>query len=306
MDDIIEAPPWFTRAVETDHREHTIQVCGAPIHFLHWPNKSAPGLLFVHGGGAHAHWWDFIAPLFMEHYNIAAIDLSGMGDSGHRDQYSGDVYAEELMAVIKYAELGPNPVIIGHSFGGMATLKAGVNYPDQLGGIMMVDTAVFPPGFNKNNDLSVSPFKERKIYPDRATALSRFRLVPPQSCHNRYMLDYIAEHSITRLDGGWSWKFDVRFLQKTIFDQLATEIKNLKCRAVVMYGERSILFGKFMLGQIHKLYPDNVPFIMIEDAQHHVFLDQPLRFAQQVHDQLLTWEHGQGLSRWIKETGELT
>ena len=47
-----------------------------------------------------------------------------------------------------------------------------------------------------------------KRYPDRETALTRFRLQPPQPCENQYILDYIARHSLMAADGGWTWKFD--------------------------------------------------------------------------------------------------
>jgi len=50
---------------------------------LRWAQAGKPGLLLVHGGFAHAHWWDFPSLLFFtDRYCVAAIDLSGMGDSG--------------------------------------------------------------------------------------------------------------------------------------------------------------------------------------------------------------------------------
>src|SRR6266849_2863167 len=76
------------------------------------------GLLFVHGGGAHANWWSFIAPYLTRDFRVAAIDLSGMGDSGRRQSYGSDIRAAEMRAVIADAGLGQRPFVIGHSFGG--------------------------------------------------------------------------------------------------------------------------------------------------------------------------------------------
>ena len=271
-------PDWFTQAINTPYREHTIAVESCPIHYLQWNNAGKPGLLFVHGGGAHAHWWDFIAPAFLADYSVAAIDLSGMGDSGHREQYSGELFAQELMAVCDHMGFGKDTVIVGHSFGGLATLKAGLLYADRLRGVVICDSAVFPPGFNPGNDLRASPFKAKKMYVDKETALTRFKLVPPQPCENQFLIDYIAQHSLTQTDEGWCWKFDVRFLQKTIYDNLSEEIKNLKLPAAMLYGEKSMLFGNYMLANARKMYPPSVPFLMLPEARHHLFLDKPLEF----------------------------
>jgi pimeloyl-ACP methyl ester carboxylesterase len=281
---VSEAPSWFVEAVETPKEDRSIEVAGCPIHYLDWGGKGKPGLLFVHGGGAHAHWWDFIAPAFLDDYSVAAIDLSGMGDSGHREQYSGELFAQELMAVCDDAGFGDDTVIVGHSFGGLATLKAGLCYPERLAGIVICDSAIFPAGFNPGNDLRASPFKAKKIYADYETALSRFKLVPPQPCENTYILDYIARHSLTRVKDGWCWKFDVRFLQKTLYDTMSEEIRGLRVPATMVYGEKSMLFGKYMLDNTRKLFADNVPFIALPQARHHLFLDRPLAFIDLIRD----------------------
>src|SRR6185436_17827458 len=73
------APAWFSRAIQTPIEERFIIVAGCRIHYLLWGKAGSPGLILVHGGFAHAHWWDFIAPLFAQDYRVAALDLSGMG-----------------------------------------------------------------------------------------------------------------------------------------------------------------------------------------------------------------------------------
>ncbi|MBV1872605.1 MAG: alpha/beta hydrolase, partial [Gammaproteobacteria bacterium] len=94
------APEWFIKAVNTPYADKYIDVDGSKIHYQHWRNEGEKqGLLLVHGGGAHSHWWDFIAPSFLEEFNVAAIDISGMGDSEHRSQYTLDLFAKEIISV---------------------------------------------------------------------------------------------------------------------------------------------------------------------------------------------------------------
>src|SRR6185369_16059346 len=131
-------PEWFRWAIAQPKQSRFVTVAGCPIHYLLWP--AAPeasrkrGILFVHGGGAHAHWWSFIAPYFTRDFRVAAIDLSGMGDSGRRREYGSELRAEEMRAVIADAQLGERPFVVGHSFGGFMTTKFASTYGDTLGG----------------------------------------------------------------------------------------------------------------------------------------------------------------------------
>ena len=92
-----DAPDWFQQYTTLARNDHWITVAGARIHYQSWNDQEAkPGLLFVHGHAAHAHWWDFIAPAFIDNYKVAAMDMSGAGDSDHRDAYSARTFAEEI------------------------------------------------------------------------------------------------------------------------------------------------------------------------------------------------------------------
>ncbi|MEI2726650.1 MAG: alpha/beta hydrolase [Verrucomicrobiota bacterium] len=163
-------PDWFQRAVSTPREDRTVEVEGCPIHYLRWGNPAKPGVLLVAGSGAHAHWWDFIAPYFTDHNCVVAIDLSGMGDSGHRPGYSSEFFAKELISVCADAGFKKDTVIIGHSFGGFVTLKTGLIYGKHLTGVVLVDAPVRPPDYEWERDPKYSPIQPKKIYPDFETA----------------------------------------------------------------------------------------------------------------------------------------
>jgi pimeloyl-ACP methyl ester carboxylesterase len=174
-DTAMEKPGWFLRALEVPFEDRTVEVAGAPIHYLYWEEQGGadrPGLVFVHGNGAHAHWWTFLAPFFLEHHRVAAIDLSGAGDSGRRDRYTPEQFAAEVAAVADDAGFGDDVIIVGHSFGGFITLKTGLLYNDRLAGVVLVDSAVRPPDFKWERDPRRSPIKPKRVYADFAEALA--------------------------------------------------------------------------------------------------------------------------------------
>lgn len=294
---IKEQPGWFARAIKVPYTQHKVDVEGTTIHYLLWSDDQAkPGLVFVHGNGAHAHWWAFIAPFFMGDYQVLALDLSGAGDSGHRSNYSPEVFAAEVVGAADHAGFGTDTIIIGHSFGGFITLKTGLIYRDKLAGVVLVDSAVRPPDFQWERDPRRSPIKAKRIYEDADSALARFRLMPPQDCNNRFILDYIGEHSIMQTADGWTWKFDDSLFQKFDFGtNMHEDLANLKCRMGVIYGEESYLFSQDIADYMFKVLDESVPFVGIPEAQHHLFLDQPLAFVSSLRTLLAEWRHSRPL-----------
>jgi pimeloyl-ACP methyl ester carboxylesterase len=291
---VTQTPPgWFARALATPFEDRWTTVDGAPIHYLYWADNTAkPGLVLVHGNGAHAHWWAFIAPFFMSHYRIVALDLSGAGDSGRREHYSPDQFAREVDAVADDVGFGDDVVVVGHSFGGFIALRTGLNHHDRLTGVVLVDSAVRPPDFQWERDPRRSPIKPKRVYPTFEEALERFRLMPPQACENDYILDYIGRHSLAAVDGGWSWKFDDGLFSKFEFGtQMHEELARLKCRVAVMYGEQSDLFSQDVADFMFETLDESVPFVGIPQARHHLFLDQPIAFVSALRTMLAEWRH---------------
>ena len=90
---------WFNESISIKPISKVVEVHEKNINYLVWDNEGKPGLFFIHGYSAHAHWWDFVAPAFLDNYSVVAIDFSGCGESEHRDEYSQEIYAEEIKAV---------------------------------------------------------------------------------------------------------------------------------------------------------------------------------------------------------------
>jgi pimeloyl-ACP methyl ester carboxylesterase len=283
------APNWFRHAIKTPFEDRYVVVRGCCIHYLRWGKPRRPGLLFIHGGYAHAHWWSFLAPAFAEHYCVAAIDLGGMGDSQHRKKYTPETFTEEVMAVCDDAGLADKPIVVGHSFGGLVALKTGVLHGDKLTGVVLVDFPLRPPEAQKEYDSRRPVVRTKEIYPDRQAAFKRFRLIPSQPCENQFILDYIAGHSLGKVNGGWSWKFDEKMFEHFKSGDVAGDLTKVKCRLAVIYGERSALFPKETVDYMSTILAKNQPVVVMPHVHHHLFLEQPLAFIQTLMELLTSW-----------------
>lgn len=282
-------PSWFFDAVETVADQGEVEVAGVNIHYLFWSGKGKPGLLFVHGHNAHAHWWDFIAPGYSDDYQVVALDLSGMGDSDHRDEYSVDLYADEIAAVADASGLPKDTVLVSHSFGGVMSIRAMNKHPDRFKALLLLDSGVKHPADER------PPEPERlaraKVYPNAEVAMARFRLQPPQQCANQYLVDYIARHSLEFIpeEDGFSWKFDEEQRSRMKpYDTLQEDFQSITKPCALIYGAKSESFSAKSAKYMKKLLP-HLKVTKMANAQHHLFLDQPEAFQETLAKQLADW-----------------
>jgi pimeloyl-ACP methyl ester carboxylesterase len=290
--EIPPAPIWFDNVVSIEPESRFIDVEGARIHYLRWGERTRPGLLLVHGNAAHAYWWSFIAPFLARDYNVAAMDLSGMGDSQWRAAYSMDLFVREQLAVCEDAGMfAPSepPIIVAHSFGGFVTMLTGALYGDRLAGTVIVDSPVNP-SERRSGPPRRDP-KPHRVYENMAAALARFRLMPPQSCDNTYLVDWVGRRSLKAVEGGFTWKFDPAIWQDFSIGDTAARLRATKCRIAIFRGENSILMPPEIGEYMFNLLGRAAPVVEIPQAKHHVMLDQPLALVAALRALLADWEH---------------
>ena len=287
------APAWFEQALAAPFASHFVEVEGCRIHYLLWPGDDARaenrGLLFVHGGGAHANWWRFIAPFFTRDFRVAALDLSGMGDSATRAEYNATLRAGEIRAVLEHGRLGQRPFVVGHSFGGYMTMRFGAAFGDDIGGAVIVDSPIRRPDASGNVSARRAVSLERH-YPSFEAGLSRFRLLPAQPCANEFIVEFIARHSLRQAPAGWTWKFDVGTMSARRWGEPFNEhLQKLRCRAALIFGQNSALVSRDTADYMSELMGPTAPVVEIPEAQHHVMLDQPIAFVAALRTLLDGW-----------------
>ena len=288
-----DAPAWFRRALHTPFFDENVTVDGVRIHYLAWGEPGQRGLVFVHGGAAHAHWWTHVAATFSRQYRVVAIDLSGHGDSEHRDTYSLEQWADEVVAVAGDAGIDGNPVVVGHSMGGFVTIATAALHPERVAGVVVLDSPVAEPDHEVGAARAKQAFGVTKVYPTAAEALARFRTVPPQANDLDYVIHHVARRSLHEVPGGWSWKFD-----HNVFGAFATTIRavalpylpQVACRFALLRAEFGLVtpdIGDSMYEKLGRV----APVVELPETGHHGMLDQPLLVTTAIRTLLADWDH---------------
>lgn len=264
-------PAWFQRALAQHAIVHTLDVDGVAVTCRSWGEPGAPGVVLVHGGAAHARWWDHIAPLLATTRHVVALDLSGHGDSGRRETYSLEAWADEVMAVARDSFDAP-PVVIGHSMGGMVTLAAATWHGADLAGAIIIDTPIHEATPEEAAARDKVAFGPQKVYVTREEVVARFRVIPGQDTEP-YIFDYIAEHSVRQVGGGWAWKFDPAIFAHEPLRPC--ELSRLQCSVALLRPEQGLV-DTAMGEMISERLNGAARVIDIPAAEHHVMLDQPI------------------------------
>lgn len=108
----------------------------------------APPFVLVHGFTGHRD--DFLArlPALAQRTRVLAPDLRGHGDATHTglpDTHTFDQLVDDLRALLDALDV-PTCDLLGHSLGGMVTLRFALAYPERLRSLVFMNTAPFAPG----------------------------------------------------------------------------------------------------------------------------------------------------------------
>lgn len=269
------APAW------TAPTQAVVDVQRAAIHYSTWAGELADPVVLIHGTAANTSWWEPLAPHLSRARRVVAVDISGHGDSGHRDEYSTALWVAELAAVIRHACDG-KAILIGHSMGGVLALHAAADAPDLIRGVVLVDSAVM-----RHPRQSRTPSAARSAYRSKAEALRAFRLLPDQPVADLTYSRYLAERSLTRRRGGWEWKFDPRIFGCLAGVEIDSILRRVGCPIAMVRGNLSTVVDSSSAAHVARLIQRSVASIEIPAAYHHVMVDQPAALLEAL-DEVLT------------------
>jgi pimeloyl-ACP methyl ester carboxylesterase len=256
-------------------------VAGARLELLSWGERGAPGILCAHGFAANADWWRAIAGPLSDHYRVAALSFSGMGQSDWRERYNLDLFADELDQAAKAAGLdeGPAaPLLVAHSFGGYPAIISAALSPGRWRGLVLVDSRA---NDSLANATGPSERAKPRVVADCKALVGRFRLMPDQPCRTPRLLAEVAERSVRRLKGadgaeGWSWATDPNLFPDFGGRSISALASTVACPMAYIHGGDSYIVRDAMLDGIRANFPPGTPVVGIPDAGHHVILDKPV------------------------------
>jgi pimeloyl-ACP methyl ester carboxylesterase len=266
------------------YTDHYIKAGGLQLHYLDYGSVGRPPILCVHGGAAHAHWFDFFAAGFKTNYHVRALDLPGHGDSAWMDPptYEYEQYAGNLAEVTAKLDM-QGLILMGHSMGGMVSIVHTALYPALVRALIVVDTTL---RMSADRVAALRDVGSRpgSRYATHDEFLSRYRLRPGATSAAPEIIRHLAERGGRQLpDGEWTHKFDRNvYAQRNGIDGIPYWDR-ITVPTLIVKGGRSSRITPEMFAEVRAHCP-RVELVEVPHADHHVFLDNPPGFEHVVKE----------------------
>lgn len=121
------------RVVEFGHSKLHYRVSGS--------GSELPDIVLDHGGGGSADDWDHSMPMLAAHTRVFSYDRAGMGDSPADGQgCSAPAVSARLAQLVEHAGVRKPFILAGYSLGGLYARHYAQLYPQDVAGLVLVDT----------------------------------------------------------------------------------------------------------------------------------------------------------------------
>lgn len=252
----------------------------AALHALEWGERTAPPIVFLHGGGLTAHSWDVVCDIMCRHYRCIALDLRGHGDSAWSPSgdYTLEAHASDVASAL--SELGLSRVsIVGQSLGGLTALTVASQHQRIVETLVLVDTAPRgsrPVGRDRVRAFMTGP-RELPSVDDFVERAAEFNPLRPRARLRRSLL-----HNLRQTERGtWTWKYDPGFIDsfrrvdpEQRRQQLIAAAQAVTCPVLIVRGGASEHLTSEDAATTLPLFGD-ARWVEIADAGHTVQGDQP-------------------------------
>jgi pimeloyl-ACP methyl ester carboxylesterase len=241
-------------------------------------DPDAPAVLMLHGGGQTRHAWHATAMNLADAgWRAITVDLRGHGESTHPRPaaYGLEDFAADVRALI--ATITEDPVVIGASLGGIASLLALTESPAApAAGLVLVDVAH---RFQPRGGGRIVSFMEQ--HPDGfvnlAHAAEAVAAYLPHRARPRATTG--LRHNLRRnLDGRWIWHWDPEILtqarpllqeQTQLSERLTTAATQLRQPSLLVRGADSDVLTTNIAREFTELAA-NATLVEVPHAGHMV------------------------------------
>ncbi len=257
----------------------SVKVNGLALSFLEWPAAGRPAVCFLHGGAAHAHWFDLVVPAFEGWFHMISLDQRGHGESQWSDPpaYATEHFATDLVAL--FDELGWRQVIlVGHSMGGHNSMCFAAWHPERVRGLVIADSRPVIPS-DRLDMMHARGHRPMRRHGSPEAAVASFRLLPRDTVAKPGVLAHIARAGIVERDGGWIVRFDPNCNGVRRPVDAWTLVDRIQAPTLIVRAQWSPGLAGGVAERLHAAIPGST-LVEIREAYHHLTLDQPERFVE--------------------------
>jgi pimeloyl-ACP methyl ester carboxylesterase len=248
-----------------------------------------PDVVLIPGLACSGAVWDATEKKLEAGYRLHIVQVAGFAGAPASANASGTVVQPTVDAIDLYIKTNhlKSPSVVGHSLGGLMGMMLAIQHSDDVGKLMIVDSLPFFGVIMGINDATNAQ--------PQAAGLRDMILNETQDAYAQGEKDFLGTlvKSPEGLKAATAWAIasDKSVVARAMYESMTTDLRadlhKIKAPVTLLYPWDSQ--SGFPREATDKLYHDNfaglpgAKLVCIEDSLHFIMLDQPAKFATQLH-----------------------
>ncbi|MDX2428533.1 MAG: alpha/beta fold hydrolase [Xanthomonadales bacterium] len=283
-----------------------LKIAGNRMHFLDEGPRDAPIVLMVHGNPTWSFYYRNLVIALRDRYRCIVPDHIGCGLSdkpaAHEYPYTLERRISDLDALMSHIQPQTTVHLVVHDWGGMIGFGWAVDRPEEIGNMVIGNTAAFPLPAEKKLPAALWLVRNTKLGALLVQGLNAFSGIaarvafkkpvskevrnaytgPYDSWDNRIAtLRFVQDIPLKPSDPGYS------IIQVT--ESRLSEFADKPC--LLAWGEKDFVFDRHFLKQWKRLFPQ-AKVLEYPDCGHYIFEDGGQALTQAISDFMDQNEHG--------------
>jgi pimeloyl-ACP methyl ester carboxylesterase len=247
-----------------------------------------PDVLLIPGLATSRAVWDVTASHLENHFRLHIIQVAGFAGSPPRANAQGPVMQPTVDAIYAYIKTNQlrTPKVIGHSLGGLMGNLLAIQHPEEVGGLMIVDSLPFFGALFGAKDSGAVALQAAAM---RDNVLSQTQDDYAKS-ETAFIRSLVKSPAGRELATKWAIASDKSVVARAMYEVMTTDLRSqlhkVKTPVMILHAWDSSTGLKQeasdrLYHQNYAVLP-NKQIVRIDDSFHFIMLDQPDKFAAQV------------------------
>jgi pimeloyl-ACP methyl ester carboxylesterase len=253
------------------------------------PARERPPLFLLHGGMAHARWFDLLGPQLAHDFRPFAIDRRGHGESdwAEPDRYGWERDLDDLVHALR--TIDPRPwVLAGHSQGGLLAADLAARALHPIAALVLLDVPLHPSSPRLRRTGEAFRRVPQIRWDSLEDAVRSFRPFPSPHCVPAEVLEPLARASFKPSgDGGWTSKFHWKVFQRDRTGEpsplagFAESIRRIDVPTLCLRGAESTILSREEHREMAARIPRGIA-VEVPSTTHHLHAEAPAAVAEAI------------------------
>ena len=246
---------------------------------------AGPDVILIPGLASSGAVWDDTAAALDGRYRVHVLNLAGFAGEPAGADEGGDILAPTVEAIDAYIKANHlrNPVIVGHSLGGLIALMLAKAHPEDAGKLVIADALPFAGLIFDPNATVAALAPQAAAMRDGMAAMNDDAFKAQQSQSAAFLVTAPADQARVL---GWSMTSDRHVFAESFYEDLTTDLRP----GLAAIATPAVLIYPVSAGQdaaaTEKVYAaayagmPHLKMTRVDNSRHFEMLDQPQAFEK--------------------------